>query len=315
MPEHEINSALLHNIENIHKTLTKDIAAIDSGLLKEFPIEVYIEFFDRIAPFHGYRYISDEIVSYCQGIALKSGKHSLDLYHRLVLVSLINSYRDRKKQQRIPASIQRLILQEFDRVIKGVQKNREGFYFHENDLFAKDLGLCRLKLLPCGSELVDLQSGIPRRTLLQGGISQFLSAAFFFIAKTKGFKPYYESHWDRRLIKFFSENEYNFCYARIADLLRNNPEISGMFSASWWFDPQLEIISPELAFLRTVPEDNGAKIFRIGTDPYAVSDAIKFSSKRKELYDSGRYRPQVYLLVWSRKDMLHWAMHFNAEMD
>lgn len=315
MSAYEINSAQLHDIENLHKILTTEIAAIDPGLLKEFPVKIYIAFFDRIESFHGYRYISDEIASYCQGIALKFGRHSLDLYHRLVLVSLINNYKDRIKQQSIPASIQTLIPQEFDRIIKGIQKNREGFYFHENDLFAKDLGLCRLKLVPCGSELVDLRSGIPRRILFQGGISQFLNAAFFFIAKANGFKPYYESHWDRRLIKLFSENEYNFCYARIADLLRDNPEISGMFSASWWFDPQLEKISPELTFLRRVPEENGAKIFRIGTDPYAVSDAIKFSSQRKELYDSGLYRPQVYLLVWSRKDMLNWAMRFNAEMD
>ena len=314
MYKHKFNAEQLLNAKKIHDTLIKEITENTPVLLQEFPVKIYTELFDSSESFRGYRFIPDEIALSCQKIIAKFGKSSLDLYHRLILVSLIIDYEDRIKQRNIPESIPELISYEFERILKGVQKNREGFYFHENDLFAKDFGLCRLKLIPCGSEYIDLQSGVPRKIPFLGGISQFTNAAYFFITKTNGFKPFYESHWDRRLIKFFSKKEYDACYARIADILLKNPKVRGMFSSSWWFDPQLETISPELAFLRTVPEKNGAKLFHVGFDSVAISDAIKFSSKRKKLYDSGHYSPQVYMLVWPREDMLDWSARFNTKI-
>ncbi len=312
MYKHKFKIEQLLNAKIIHSALITEITENTPWLLQEFPVNTYIKLFDASESLHGYRFIPNDAALLCQQIVAKFGRHHLDLYHRLVLVSLICSYENRISQRNIPESIQILMPDEFNRIINGIRKNREGFYFHENDLFAKDFGICRLKLIPCGSELIDLQSGIPRHVLFQGGISQFTNAVHFFITKAKGFKPYYESHWDRRLIKFFSRNEYDACYARIADLLRKNPQVLGMFSSSWWFDPQLETISPELSFLRTVPEENGAKLFLVGSNENAISDAIKFSSERKKLYDSGQYFPHVYMLVWQRNDMLEWSMRLKT---
>ena len=66
-------------------------------------------------------------------------------------------------------------------------------------------------------------------------------------------------------------------------------------------------MSPRLAFLRTLPESNGARVFRIGEREAATKFALANSKQRQELYAQGHYRPADYLLVWGREDLLAWA--------
>jgi hypothetical protein len=51
----------------------------------------------------------------------------------------------------------------------------------------------------------------------------------------------------------------------LASLLEMNPgvkvKVKGVFCSSWWYDPQLEAISPRLKYLSAVPTDNGAQLF------------------------------------------------------
>lgn len=273
------------------------------------PVESYVQRLDHCEKQQGYHFVPAEISRQCEEIVAKSGLRGLELYHKLLLFSLIESYEERQKRYRIPGSVRQLISREFDRILAGMEQAEDGFYLHGNDLFAKDLGLCRLKLLPCGSEVIDLWSGIPRSILLRGGVSQLIRATTF-LSNVGGFKPFYESHWDRRLVRQFTAREYDLCYVRITELLQLNPDVKGMFGSSWWFDPQLEDITPELLFLRRTPVENGAQIFRIGSDAGVVRDAVQFSRKRKALYESGKFMPSRYMLVWGRADMLDWADRF-----
>jgi hypothetical protein len=224
-----------------------------------------------------------------------------------VLAQLIASHETVLRDRRIPPSVAILVEGAFRRVLHDTHDTAEGFYRHENDLFAKDLATCRLKLLPCGSELIDVCAGVSRHVLLRGGASQLLTGAWFFVAKARGFRSWYESHWDRRLIREFTPRAYDQCYHRISELLELNPQIRGVMSSSWWFDPVLESISPELAFLRTVPEKAGAVLLRIGVDADSTRDAIRFSRERARLCAGGTYTPTVFMLAWHRHDLIRWS--------
>jgi hypothetical protein len=230
----------------------------------------------------------------------------------MVLVYLITDFENRIRGLRVPNSILSLLAVCFQRILTQLENAEKHFYLHSNDLFRKDLALCRLKLLPCGSELVDVYSGVPRGTLFRDDFRQFVRCMSFFVLKGSGFRPWYESHWDRRLIRSFTPQGYDQCYLRIAELLELNPEIKGMMGSSWWFDPTLEAISPNLSFLRKVPLDNGAQLFRVGTSAAATQDAVYLSAERSRLYDSGSYLPTIYLLAWTRKDMLEWANQHSS---
>lgn len=311
MSEFGFSALYKQKLDHLRPRLEEEFLLLDQHLLKSYPVESYAQRFDLWERRRGYHFVPSEISRECEKIATKTGLRGLELYHKILLVSLIENYEERQKRHRIPDSVQQLIPREFDRILTRMEYAEDGFYLHSNDLFAKDLGLCRLKLLPCGSEVVDVWSGIPRSTFLRGGVFQLIRGTMF-LPRLGGFKPLYESHWDRRLVRQFTARQYDLFYARIADLLRLNSDIEGMFGSSWWFDPKLEDIAPELLFLRRTPVENGAKIFRLGPDTGALRDAVQFSNKRKKLYESRKYIPSRYMLVWARADILHWADRFAA---
>jgi hypothetical protein len=295
---------------HILSKLTELIAYSYPDLLNRFPLVDYVRTLDSSDPLQGYAYTSPLTRTFCNEIEALGGSSTLENYHKLVLVYLIRDFEKRIAELRVPDSILSLLAVSFQRILAQLENAEKHFYLHSNELFCKDLALCRLKLLPCGSELVDVYSGVPRSTLFRNGFQQLVCATRYFLNKGSGFRPWYESHWDRRLIRSFTPKGYDQCYLRIAELLELNPEIKGMMGSSWWFDPALEPVSPNLTFLRQVPLDNGAQLFRVGSNSAATQAAIHLSAERKRLYDSGSYRPTNYLLAWARKDMLEWANRY-----
>jgi hypothetical protein len=276
-------------------------------LLKRYVIADYVCILDSAKPFMGYSNIPKSARIWCKEIKARGDTHTLENYHKMVLAYLIADFDNRIKGLRVPDSVLALLVLSFQKILAQLEYCEGNFYLHSNELFRKDLALCRLKLLPCGSENIDIYSGIPRSILFRNTLNQFASCTKFFILKGSGFRPWYESHWDRRLIRSFTQQDYDQCYLRIAELLELNPGILGMMGLSWWFDPALASISPDLTFLRKVPLDNGAQLFRVGTSADATRSAIQFSAERRNLYESGQYHPAIYLLAWARKDLLAWA--------
>ncbi|MHC4660008.1 MAG: hypothetical protein ACYS83_12675, partial [Planctomycetota bacterium] len=70
----------------------------------------------------------------------------------------------------------------------------------------------------------------------------------------------------------------NLAYMRIAELMKRDPSIRGVYRGSWFLAPDLEKVSPNLAFLRTVPQWNGARLFRSVTLKADVKRALSMSS-------------------------------------
>ena len=95
-------------------------------------------------------------------------------------------------------------------------------------------------------------------------------------------------------------------------MLEMNPDIKGVFGSSWWYDPEVERITPRIGYLRQRPLQNGATVFRMGSDQAAIINATGFSRLRRELYDKGEYLPTNYLMAWARDDLLGWAKHARA---
>ena len=95
-------------------------------------------------------------------------------------------------------------------------------------------------------------------------------------------------------------------FQRVVEVLELNPDIRGVAGASWFYDPQVPRISPELAYVQ-MPARYGAFRAAMGTAEHHVHNATLRSKVRKTLYDEGRYRPACYLLAWPRAGMIRWA--------
>jgi len=119
----------------------------------------------------------------------------------------------------------------------------------------------------------------------------------------------YRMHTDANdpfLMAEFNEDGWrNFCL-RAAALLKGSP-VNGILGASWFYDPALKDVSPHLSYLRTLATDNGGISVRMGTSASDIESATRTSATRRRMYQSGRYLPKAYALIWLKEDMLRWA--------
>jgi len=271
------------------------------------PLEGYIESLDKSDPYANYWRTTPQIDAWCRNIIEEGGCDALEDYHRLVLLRLIKDFDLRARGKRYPESALLLFAEHFRGILKQIEIKSKPYYLWSNDSFCKDLAICRQRMIPCGAQLLDAISGIPRRWLIQSGTKQALTLIWLVAGKLGSFRTLYEVHWDRRLVREFNPAGWERTFVRIAEVLKLNPQFRGIFGSSWWFDPQISRISPRLSFLRTLPEAHGAKFFFVGEDQQTTGEALLNSPERQKLHAAGSYRPKKYAVVWARQDLISWA--------
>ena len=298
-------------LKKIKKDLAVEIESMRKDLLTMFPVATYLQKTALIPQIGSYKPNGLEVDAYSRSIMDIYGQNTLESYHKLVIVNLILQAEDRLRQKKMPEDIIRLFIKNFNSIIKRIESRytRQGFYLFSNDKFCKDFAVCRLSMIPAGQQKIHLD-GIARRFFFKNGVKQFLKFAAFIFFELGGFKPLYQMHtdsFDRDLLAEFNFEGTKGFYLRVAELLKLNPGVKGVFGIGWTNDPQLASISPKLWQGVGYLVDNGAKLFNLGSSKSAISGATYVSLKRKQLYEEGKYMPTNYLLVWSRKKLLAWA--------
>jgi hypothetical protein len=286
--------------------LEDQLTDADSLFKSRFPVARHIAALDRHATGQKYNFAPRQVMSTCSEIAAQFDLSVLETYQKLVMATLISDFDRRIGRKRLPGIVIDLYRQEFARILREFDTNSPGFYQLDNDLFWKDLGLCRTILIPGGVEFVHESSGVPRSILWKAGAGQSLRAFGLFCVELRGFKPFYEIHMDPRRRSTFSPETRVFCYRLVAELLALNPEVKGMFGGSWFYDPALEEISPRLTYLRRVPVQYGAQTFFYRAED-STSGALLQSETRRGLYAIGHYQPRSHILVWPREHLIRWA--------
>jgi hypothetical protein len=285
----------------------RSISEIDTDLLKKFSLEKYIRSIELREPYQNYNQLNQNVSRLFRNIELLYGNQASTLYHKLGLVTFIDKFVKDKNKLNLPYNVINLYERWFKRTLEDFSQQANSFYNHNNDLFLKDLGVCSQRLIPVGGSWVVEISGIGRRFLFTGGLRQFIDGTNFALLKMRGFKPFYQIHTDIRYTKYFNEENRRNCYLTIAELLKLNRKIKGMFAGSWLYDPQLEEVSPRLAYLRRKPLQNGAKTYRLGTNEADITLATAKSPTRRRLFREGKYIPTAYLIIWPRRELLQWS--------
>jgi hypothetical protein len=290
--------------------LKNEINITANGLLDKYPIVLYLNEITSYPESFYYNYISTKLENTFDNIKSDYSESVLSSYHKLALAALIELSIKKLKEIEISYDIKKLYRKWYLRVIKDFSIQPNDFYNHHGDLFLKDLGICALRIIPVGAQIVTT-SFIPRGYFVNVNPLMVLRGLLFTVLKMKGFGPFYEIHTDNRYLGEFNYDGWNKCYLRIASLLKQNTRIKGMVGGSWFFDPVLERISPRLTYLRKVPTENGAKIFRIGSNQDIINDALFASATRRKLYIEKKYAPTPYLLIWCKNDLIRWAEKFK----
>ncbi len=306
-PVHPLmNFDVFAEARGLHQSILDTADAALRELLARYPIPRYLDWLTPDAEPGGYSTLPAPAAEQVQAIRRGHGDAALDRYHRLVLLEAIGRYPAAALPVQRPPSVLRQAEAEFRRITRQVMTAREGAFLPGTDLFDKDLAICRGKLLPCGAQLVDICSGIPRGVVFRGGARQFADALWLGV-RAGGFRPWLEMHLDPRALGEFSPAGWDRCYRRIADVLAANPRLRGVFGSSWWFDPAVGRLTPEIAYLRDTPCAHGAACLHVCPDPAPVSNAVKFSKVRKAKFDCGEYNPTIYMIAWRAADVIAYA--------
>ncbi len=292
-----------------------ELNAAAPDFLTRFPLQPYLDELEQHGKPHRFFEFTHRALEMTASMHAAYDKPVVEIFNRLLLAHLI-VHVEQRNTHTIIASVEPFVLEDFDRILKGLEKPRPNYYVRDNHLFRRDLAITRLKVFPNGFELYDIGILIARKEAIKGGLKslwRFIKAFQLQLLEPLG--PFYEPHWDRRYIKYFSPLEYERCSVRVADMLVANPDIKGIAVPSWWYDPQLGQISPEMAFLLDVPKSGGARFMKLeGHNPYLLTDSLAHSPARKAAYEAGTYKPQSIMMVWPRRELIAWANRERARL-
>ena len=166
----------------------------------------------------------------------------------------------------------------------------------------KDYRFVEALSVPCGAQVVDLADSIGLKTAIT------LASVISIREAWSSFRnDWFRVHTEGRYLDEFNESGWTRCYREISKLYSLHPHIRGMVATSWFYDPQLEAISPRLAYLASLPMSNGAIRVAHGTTEFDIRSATATSSTRRDLYETGRYTPICHSILWKREDMIRWA--------
>jgi hypothetical protein len=302
-------SKTLPELEN---HIMRETSADFRHALARYPVEGYIRLLENQPQSFDYHDVSTGIRKYCHAIVHHAGDHALCLYHKLLLLRLIERSVQKLPTLNLPDEIKALYSRHFNKITEQMLANRDDFYQYSDEKFCKDLALCRLRMIPAGAVLL-IQVDVSKRFLFKKGLSQFIQGASYIARELKSFGPCYQGHLDTRpdsiCLAQFNPDGWRQTYKRVAELLKMHTHIKGFFGIGWFHDPVLETISPQLSFVNRlmVHCENGGRLFYNGTSRAAIEDAIFKSRTRKKLYEEGLYMPASYLFIWPRHKLIKWA--------
>lgn len=221
--------------------------------------------------------------------------HARDLLHLTIILAVEHSL----ASGRLDALSPRLVrhqLGQFRRILSSIDHQADWLSINA-DFFHKEFGLASLRLYAAAAQVIDPNCGLPRSTVLKSGWKGLVEGAALAV-RMGGFSPMFQIHTHSRYLDEFTPEGWDECYRCCVDLYRRFPKSRGMFGGSWFYDPQVEQVSPRLFYLQDVPRKGGASFFFTASEGDHVQNAIATSPSRRKLYEEGKYKPQSFTLVW-----------------
>ncbi len=319
-------------VESRLARLKKDMDSLPAPLKKAFPPDGFLKDIRTTQRRFGFRYSSPRQIDFLERLRSEHGP-AVSLYHKYSLASLMKGALKTVDASRYTEEIVELCYEWYERVLQDFTSQSDDHYDIKNPDFLQERGVCGLSVFPVGSVwMVEISAvseealakkgtkpkgsqaaspSLKKRILreLNGliqkmGLSPLKRLAYLVLKKER---LYYHIHTYMRLIPRSAPAELEKAYLRIAVLLLKNPKIQGIYRATWLLDPQLEKISPHLAHLRKTPEENGARLYRLGTSSSDMTKSVQLSPARKKLMEEGHYTPVGYAYIWPRERVISWA--------
>lgn len=152
------------------------------------------------------------------------------------------------------------------------------------------------------------RTGIPRRWLIEAYPRDAVRAGLYIAFRMRGFKPVFATHIPSLPPGVhLTEAAFVQAHVEIAHALRRAPDVLGVASSSWFYDPVLPRVSPHLEFVDRILRGNGCLRFEIRSSADMRADALSASRSRRDQLALGGYAPRTFARLWSRRGLVSWA--------
>jgi len=240
--------------------------------------------------------------------ASKRFEHStLLMINRLLVAQLALRLPQSIPGRNVPSEVLALYPLAARQLVTYLQEASDQQYHYPHDSFVKDLRFASGLSVPGGAQDVDLRSTIGYRASARMLMRIPSGRNILRVLRYGQLAPWFRIHTDSRYLHDFNEPGWDACYHRIAALLKTHPEVLGMVGTSWFYDPQLESVSPRLGYLRLRPVERGATVVRNRTSSFDIESATATSESRRRLYEAGKFVPVSHTILWPREELLAWA--------
>jgi hypothetical protein len=285
------------------------LVADNGPFLAEFDPDKAIAALDRVPVRRPYNHVPDELSTLWKSMARDFGERSFGAFQGIVMLRLMADFERRSGSAKYSGGILERFDHSFNRISRSIADPAFEKYRTHNDILLKDIGICRQKLIPTGSCVVE-ETWFHRSLVWRGGLGQATGVARAII-ECGGNGPLYEIHTHLSELEEYDAEGWDRAYVRMGELLELNPRVKGVWGGSWFYDPEIERVSPRLAYLRQRPQQRGAHVFFSSVD--IDGGALSKSQTRRELYEQGKYLPKAYVIVWPRRKVLAWSRQAKVE--
>jgi len=280
-------------------------------LLKEFPPEDYIRYLRAASTYSTHKEIPENVLRLSSAIKKKYGTLVTDQYHKLILLKLMRSDELNDHSLHLHEEFLQVKEQKMNTLFKSIQKPiiREGQFSYSHERFIYYLRICLGISVAFGPfRMNKYRPGL-------GYIKYILQTATHnkhFVGNLKWMiniysnSPMLDLHidqFDMDLVKYFNEKGWKALFRAVNELFIYNPDVKAITGNSWFFDPVLKNISPEIAFIRELIDQLGGQFYFLGQTKNGVINATRGNFNRKELYKNGLYHPVNYLFILTRDSL------------
>jgi hypothetical protein len=227
-------------------------------------------------------------------------------FNRALVAHLASRLHLRLDARRLPTDVLERVPAALERLRAFLSESRDGYELG-NEYFLRDVRFAAGWTVPCGSEVIDLRARVSMPASFQIALRARAPQLALRRLLMSGPDAWFAPHTESRHLDEFNEAGWETTYRNVASLLRRHTDVVGVVGYSWFYDPELELISPRLAYLRRRSLAGGAVFIRGHTTEFDVRNAIAKSRTRRRLYRAGEYTPVGYKMVWLRPDILRWA--------
>ena len=274
------------------------------GLFGNFDVSLVARHSATLWKFRGYDAVPHSVSETWRQIRQEFGADGLSQFNRALLCELIATADDRLANEDLPECILQEYADAFSRVLDKLEIASNTYDVTNEETFLKDLGVCSQTMIPAGYIVMDIANGMVRELLYSGGLRQFFRFFHLYVLRYRRKGPFLFTHYHGDHRELFNPEGRVKTFWTIAQLMKRRTEFKAVVGTSWYLDPAVSTISPHLAYIRTLPGQNGAVFFR--NRPKVHYGALA-SRTRRRLYEEGKYTPCPYTMVWPREMIIAWA--------